>query len=341
MNEAGKRRGWFRRRRDARIAENLGVLQAEIATLGLDYDGALNRFDDLVESNRVAEAFDFAEQAKHSLDAGTRGAGELMMSLLELTQERLDDAAATLDRALALAGPVAEPDVALRRAQLLLHLGREPEAVEQLHRAIDNPSTRRMAAAAIFFGRMTADRGNDTEAELYLLLAYDSGHPPCVASAAFDLGKLKERAGLPYDARTFYEAATESTGPFESREARMRLGVLLLNLGDHERARALFDELAADDDLETSTMAAINIAALHRERREWPEAIRWLTLAAQAPSPTSPCGPTSSSRKPGLCPASDQGTQAKSSSGVRRGASRRTYGSARASNSPSGCVPMR
>ena len=77
MNVTGKRRGWFRRRRDARIAENLGVLQAEISTLGLDYDGALNRFDDLVESNRVAEAFDFAEQAKHSLDAGTRRAVDI------------------------------------------------------------------------------------------------------------------------------------------------------------------------------------------------------------------------------------------------------------------------
>ncbi|MFD7160598.1 tetratricopeptide repeat protein [Kribbella sp. NPDC059898] len=285
MNDAGKARGWFRRRRDARVAANLGVRQAEISTLGLDYDGALNRFDDLVAADRVAEAFDFAEQARHSLDAGTRGAGELMMSLLELTQQRLQDAAATLDRALALAGPQAEPDVALRRAQLLLHLDREPEAVEQLQRALENPSTRRMTQAAIALGRMTADQGNDTEAELYLLLAYDSGHAPSVLSAALDLGKLKERAGLPYDARTFYEAAADSTAPSESREARMRLGVLLLNLGDHDRSRALLEELAADEDLETATMAAINLAALHRERREWPDAIRWLTLATKSPIP--------------------------------------------------------
>ncbi|WP_427892232.1 hypothetical protein ACQHIV_05315 [Kribbella sp. GL6] len=285
MNDAGRRRGWFGRRRDAKIAASLAVRQAEISTLGLDYDGALNRFDDLVAADRVAEAFDFAEQARHSLDAGTRGAGELMMSLLELTQKRLQDAAATLDRALALAGPQAEPDVALRRAQLLLHLDREPEAVEQLHRALENPSGRRMTQAAIALGRMTADHGNDTEAELYLLLAYDSGYAPSVLSAALDLGKLKERAGLPYDARTFYEAAADSTAPFESREARMRLGVLLLTLGDHDRSRALLEELAADDDPETATMAAINLAALHRERHDDPAAIRWLTLAAGSPIP--------------------------------------------------------
>ncbi|MGZ0153001.1 tetratricopeptide repeat protein [Kribbella sp. WER1] len=285
MNDAGQRRGWFRRRRDARVADNLAVRQAEVSTLGLDYDRALNRFDDLVEADRVGDAFDFAEQARHSLDAGTRGAGEIMMSLLEVTQNRLQDAAASLDRALELAGPDAEPDIALRRAQLLLHLDREPEAVEQLHRAIDNPSTRRMAKAAIALGRMTADHGNDTEAELYLLLAYDSGHAPSVRSAALDLGKLKERAGLPYDARTYYESAADSTAPSEYREARMRLGVLLISLGDHDRARILLTDLAAEDDPETAAMAAINVAALHRERHEWPDAIRWLALAAASPVP--------------------------------------------------------
>ncbi|HZX01414.1 hypothetical protein [Kribbella sp.] len=285
MSDAGKRRGWFQRRRDARVAQNLAVRQAEISTLGLDYDSALNRFDDLVESDQVAEAFNFAEQARYSLDTGTRGAGELMVSLLEVTQERLKDAAATLDRVLTLAGPQAEPDVALRRAQLLLHLDRKAEAVEQLHRALDNPSTRRMAKAAIALGRMNADQGNDIEAERYLLLAYDSGHAPSVVSAALDLGKLKERAELPYDARTFYETAADSTLHSEYTAARMRLGVLLIALGDHDRSRALLEELVADDDLETATMAAINIGALHRERQEWPDAIRWLALAAASPIP--------------------------------------------------------
>ncbi|GAA3099634.1 hypothetical protein JOF29_003066 [Kribbella aluminosa] len=58
--------------------------------------------------------------------------------------------------------PDAEPDLALRRALLLLHPGREPEVVEQLHLAIDNPSTRRPAKTAIALGRMSAER-NDTD----------------------------------------------------------------------------------------------------------------------------------------------------------------------------------
>lgn len=283
MNDSGGRGGWLRGRRQRRVRQNLDALQGTLATMGMTYRSLTERLDGLINDGQVEEALRLAEAARAGGQPDLRAAAEIVTCLWETVNDRHAEALAALDRALALAGAQAEPDVAYHRGVIHVRTGDLARAQEQLALAAACDVERVAVNASLSLGHLYAEAGEDERALPLLRRAHESGQASVVPRAAFDLALLMRRAGDLAAARALYEEATAVDSTAMAARARIQLSDVLAELGAYDEARACLEAVAeADPDPHLAAAVAIDVARMYHAEGDLREAERRLRAVAAA-----------------------------------------------------------
>ena len=219
------------------LQDALAALAALYASRS-EYDRALQRAEHRLE---LARAEPTAKSSRHVAEAVEQLGGLLSLAgqterAVEVLGERLALASEPLDRFAAL----------LPLAEATLQLGSADQALTELDEAV--ATARRLGAMG------------ELGTALY-----------CLGRAHMHLGEPRRAQDLLLEARTASKTAGQPVAVYDEREAELvgRLGDLALELGEQERAMALYDEqlvLAKADPRADVGLALANLALWHALR---------------------------------------------------------------------------
>ena len=167
---------------------------------------------------------DEAERQSRALEAEDPRRARMMLALAQAQDERLDDALATCDGA--LADEPGDPSLLLVRARLLQELERLTEADAAFAAVLEGPRSEKYYNALYERSRLHLEHpelGGDPAETLGWLQTYADGRPygdflPGPAAAHWRMGLCHEALGNPADARRCYEAALAEDPDFEEAE---------------------------------------------------------------------------------------------------------------------------
>ncbi|WP_225101944.1 hypothetical protein [Streptomyces sp. CoH27] len=249
----------------------------------MTYESVMERLDRLVAEDRSAEAVWLAHAARASGDPGKRAAAEFLTCMVGLgVAEGYEEAAAAMDRAVALAGAEAEYDVLYFRGVAVARQGDVLQAATYFERAGRSPLRRLAARSALALGLMHVKADDDERALPLLSTACASGYEPVVPPAALYLAELKERAGDRTEAARLYYTLLSGPPPL-AQIARQRISDLDTYLGQDEEAEQVLDDIYSPSTVShASTAVLLARAKSHMEQGDMESAEVLLRSAVEA-----------------------------------------------------------